>query len=179
MSFSILFQATDETVASQGNISVEIASQLTKRFRESTPTLQRWVDGQKQQGRQQGWVQTYFGRRQNLERFYRVIRDKKRQRQLENEGDRIAVNMPVQGTEADVAKVAAYRVYKLVRDRGWTDLVRQMLWVHDELVLAVHRSVIEEALPAIVQAMEVSIKAWPVKLTVSAGRGDSWANAKV
>lgn len=178
MSFAILFQATDETVAAHGSIEVEVAAEMTKRFRESTPALQRWCSAQMQQARIYQWVQTWFGRRQKLERFYRPQRDKKKERSLAAEGDRISINMPVQGTEADVVKIAAYKVYKLVRDRGWTGLVRQMLWVHDELVFAIHESVIQDALPLIIQAMETTRKGWPVKLTVEAGQGDSWAAAK-
>lgn len=86
-------------------------------------------------------------------------------------------NTPVQGTEADIFKLAAARVYKLCKDR-WPGLVRQVLWVHDELDLRIHKSVVDEALPLIKAAMEVSASHWPVPLVVDVGVGTNWSDAK-
>jgi DNA polymerase-1 len=174
MSFAMLFGAHGATVAEHGKIPEEVAEKLLKTFKSGTPKLQKWISDCHQHARQHGWISTYFGRRRPLHYYFADANDEWRMR----EGERLAVNTPVQGAEADVAKWGAARAYRMVRERGWTDVVQQVLWVHDELVLAVHESVLEQAVPAIKEAMQVPIPKWQVPLTVDAGVGESWSEAK-
>lgn len=178
MSFAILFQAKGKTVAQHGKISVEKADELVENFKRGTAQLQTYIDSLKEHAKQYGYIQTVYGRRRRLSKYFHTGGDEKTRRRLEAEGERLAVNTPIQGSEADVAKIAAARCQRLVRDRGWKGLVRQVLWVHDELVFAIHKSISAQAVPLIVEAMMLKVPNWPVPLTAEAGHGDSWGTAK-
>jgi DNA polymerase-1 len=181
MGFAVLFQAGDETVASHGNIPLAMASQLVKTFKDGTPILQRYIENLKQIAAQHGYVETLFGRRRPLDKYFKNSKDYK----LIGQGERYAANTPIQGTEADLFKIACTRVLKLCRERGWSklwepenSLVRQVLWVHDELDLCIHRSVLEEALPLIITTMQIAVPGWRAPLKVDAGVGATWSEAK-
>jgi DNA polymerase-1 len=174
MSFAILFDATDATVAAHAGISVEKAHELTSKFRRSTPVLQQKIKYWKDHARQHGYIATHLGRRRRLDAYYNYRAGES----LQREGDRLAINTPIQGTEADLFKVAATKVHKLCQERGWGQVVRQVMWNHDELSFRMHNSVRDEAVKAIVQRMEFQLPDWPVKITVDPGVGRSWSEAK-
>lgn len=181
MGFAVLFQATDKTVAEHGKTTVENAARMTKTFKDRTPKLQNYIDYLKQTANQHGYVQTHFGRRRDLSEYFKSASNYK----LIGQGERYAVNTPIQGTEADLFKMAAARVMKLCRERGWSkiwepqnSLVRQIMWVHDELDFLIHKSVILEALPLIKRTMEIQVPNWKAPLVVDAGQGSNWSEAK-
>jgi DNA polymerase-1 len=174
MGFATLFQAGDDTVASHGGITLEEASRLTTTFKARTPQLQQQIERWKSVAREYGYAQTFFGRRRPLSAYF----GPKTSYAMRAQGERFSVNTPVQGTAADIFKIACVKAHKACRERGWGALVRQVAWVHDELGFRVHRSVLEEVLPVLQASMEFPIKGWPVKLKVEIGHGASWGDAK-
>jgi DNA polymerase-1 len=113
---------------------------------------------------EQGYVETLLGRR-------RYIPDMASSNgAVRNAAERMAINMPVQGTAADIMKIAMVKVHDRLRDAGWA---RAVLQVHDELVFEVDRARADELAEL---AREEMVNAYPldVPLVVDIRTGDNW-----
>jgi DNA polymerase I-like protein with 3'-5' exonuclease and polymerase domains len=163
MSFAILYQAMADTVAKHGNISEAEAQKLIDTFLGNVPSLREWVEGIKRMAAGLGYVKTFFGRKRNLKHYF----EPGAPRGVRAQGEREGVNHPVQGTAADIFKIACCRVWRMIRERGWTNDVLVMLWVHDEIVFRIRRSHLYEAVPAIKQSMEFPIADWPIPIVAN------------
>jgi DNA polymerase-1 len=87
---------------------------------------------------------------------------------------RQAVNAVVQGTAADLFKFASVRMHQQVQQHGWEKDCQQVLWLHDEIVLRVRRSMLWTILPELVETMEEGLTGWSVPLKVDVAAGRSW-----
>ncbi len=120
------------------------------------------------QGKEQGYVATLFGRRRYLPELTASNFN------LRAFGERVARNMPIQGTAADVMKLAMIRVYD--RLKAEVPAAKLLLQVHDELVVECPEALAEETARILREEME-GVVSWSVPLTVGTGIGKSWADA--
>jgi DNA polymerase-1 len=90
--------------------------------------------------------------------------------------ERMAINMPIQGTSADLIKIAMINVQKLINDK-YSDSVRMLLQVHDELLFEVKKDVVEKVAKEIKEIME-SAHHFNVPIVDDAKSGDNWAEMK-
>ncbi|PKL82910.1 MAG: DNA polymerase I, partial [Ignavibacteriae bacterium HGW-Ignavibacteriae-3] len=114
------------------------------------------------------YAETLYGRR----RFLKNINSKNRV--IQQFEARVAINMPIQGTAADMIKIAMIRIHaELEKRKAKTKMVLQ---VHDELVFDAHKDEIDELRPLIVELMETAL---PLEVPVVAetGIGDNWLDA--
>ena len=131
--------------------------------------VKSFIDGMVQKAHKDGFVTTMFGRRRELP----AIRSKNFvQRSL---AERMAMNTPIQGTAADIIKLAMIEVYRKLRDGGFKS--RMLLQVHDELVLEVTEKESDAVSALLKEAMENTVKL-AVPLTIDIHRGKEWAEAK-
>jgi DNA polymerase-1 len=120
--------------------------------------------------RTKGYVETYFGRRRTI----RDINDANRM--IREHAEREAMNMPIQGTSADIIKRAMITIDDFLhRENKKSHLLLQ---VHDELVFEIHKSERDELIPFIQDSLENVVPDFPVKLTVKIGMGKNWNEAK-
>jgi DNA polymerase-1 len=117
----------------------------------------------KELARQQGWVSTLLGRRRSIPELKVPA--------LRSAGERMAINMPIQGTAADIIKIAMIRLPERLRAAGLS--ARMLLQVHDELVLEVPRGEVDAVVPILRSTMEGALKL-DVPLTVDIKVGDDW-----
>ena len=110
--------------------------------------LKDYIEKTKKFARENGWTETLFGRR----RYFPEISS--RLEYLQKEAERMAVNMPIQGTSADFIKLAMVRVDKALEERGLKDKVFLLLQIHDELLFEIKEKVVVKAIPIIKEAME-------------------------
>jgi DNA polymerase-1 len=126
------------------------------------------MDGSVEKAKEKGYAETLLGRR----RFLRNINSNNRVvRQFE---ERVAINMPIQGSAADMIKIAMINIHsKLEKMKSKTKMVLQ---VHDELLFDAHKDEVDELKPMIKELME---KALPLKVPVlvDIGTGDNWLDA--
>jgi DNA polymerase-1 len=118
--------------------------------------------------RENGYVQTILGRRRYLKDINSanaVVR---------SAAERNAVNAPIQGSAADVIKIAMINIYKKLQDENWKS--KMLLQVHDELVFDVHNDELEKIQPMIKHEMENAFK-MAVPLEVELGLGKDWLEA--
>ena len=119
-------------------------------------------------GKEQGYVQTLFGRRRYLPELTASNFN------VRSFGERVARNMPIQGTAADVMKLAMIRVYdRLKRELPEAKLLLQ---VHDELIVECPEELAEKAAVILKEEMEGAVS-WSVPLTADTGIGKNWADA--
>ena len=119
----------------------------------------------KELARQQGWVSTLLGRRRSIPEL------RMSNPALRGAGERMAINMPIQGTAADIIKIAMIRLPERLRAAGLK--ARVLLQVHDELVLEVPRGELDAVAPIVRSTMEEAVKL-DVPLTVDVKVGDDW-----
>ena len=115
--------------------------------------------------REQGFVTTLFGRRRYIPEL------KMQNKNMQHFGERVAMNSPIQGTAADIIKIAMIRVADRLKREGLD--ARLVLQVHDELIVEAHRDVADAARRALVEEMEQAV-ALAVPLLVGVGEGDNW-----
>lgn len=134
--------------------------------------LRTWWAGQHRFANQYGFVLTAWGR------IYPVPDIWSADGGFRSKAERNSVNGPIQGSGADIIKIAMGAVYKECKKRGWLDKVKMIASMHDELVFEMHGSVIEEAIAVITPIMTsnpmILGKNWPVPMTTDCEIGHDW-----
>lgn len=134
--------------------------------------LKRWWGGQHRFAHDYGFVATAFGR------IYPVPDIWSADGGFRSKAERNSVNGPIQGSGADIIKIAMGLAYNVCKKKGWFNQVRLVATMHDELVFEVHGSILEEAINTLTPAMTsnalVMGMKWPVPLTTDCEVGQDW-----
>ncbi len=169
VNFGIVYGISDFGLARNLGISVSTASGYIKRYFERYPNVKRYLEDSVQTAKKKGYAETLFGRRRPLPELnasnYNV-------RQF---GERVAMNMPIQGTAADVIKMAMVRVDRALREGGFR--ARLVLQVHDELIVDTPREEADRVAELMRDAME-NVASFSVRLVAEAKCGESWYETK-
>ncbi len=159
INFGILYGMGAVSLARNLKISRTEAQEFLARYREAYPELHEYMESLKQFARQHGYAQTEYGRIRDLSNI--DIRNPRNQALLE----RIAVNMPIQGLQADIIKLAMIQIDEYLADK---DDIYMILQVHDELVFEVTKDKAEIYKDKILNIMESVYKASiPIKVGVT------------
>ncbi|MGB9737951.1 DNA polymerase I [Chloroflexus sp.] len=162
--FGVIYGISAFGLAQRLGIERDLARQLIDNLFEQFPGIRRYIDQTLAFGRQHGYVQTLFGRR-------RVMEDLRASGVRRAAAEREAVNAPIQGTAADIMKMAMVYVHRALRERGLR--TRLLLQVHDELIAEVP----EEEVPAAAHLLrEVMSNTYQlvVPLGVNLETGPNW-----
>ncbi len=136
-------------LASRTELSRTEAAAFLDAYFQTYPGIRRYVDETIQTARRQGYVETLLGRR----RYFPVLKDGGRGSRLEQQGaERAAINHPIQGTAADIIKIAMVRLHRALKEQGLQS--RMLLQVHDELVLEVPEAEVAAVVPLVRTTME-------------------------
>ena len=150
-------------------VPTEEAREILDNYFASFPSVKEFMDTTVREAKQRGYTTTIFGRRRQITE---LSSDNFRIRQM---GERMAQNAPVQGSAADVFKLAMVELDRALEDGGFRS--RMILTVHDELVLEVPLDERERIEPLVRDVME-SVCKLKVPLVVDLGFGPTWADAK-
>ena len=134
MNFATSYGVTAYGLAQRTGLSRGEADQFMQRYFAMYPGVKRYIEETKQLARDQGFVETLLGRR----RFFPVLRTQATGQQanaIRQAAERAAINHPIQGTAADIIKIAMSRLFRALNEGGYRS--RLTLQVHDELVLEV------------------------------------------
>ncbi len=135
--------------------------------------LAEYLEETKQSARDNGFTETLFGRR----RHFPGIRSNAPF--IRAQAERMAINAPIQGTAADVMRVAMNRVYGYLEKAQKLDQVRMLLQVHDELVFEIKNEILEAEIPVLVEIMEGVLfgkETYGVPIRVDVAVGSNWAD---
>jgi DNA polymerase-1 len=169
VNFGIIYGISDYGLAAQLGINRKEAQQIIDDYLRTYPGIQAYMDETVMGCQRQGYVETLFKRRREIPEIY----DKNyAQREF---GKRAAMNAPIQGTAADIIKVAMIAVDQCLREHHYK--TKMIVQVHDELVFDVPKSELTQVAPLIVNAMRHAV-ALRVPMEVSEATGSSWYEAK-
>ncbi|MBL4848353.1 MAG: DNA polymerase I [Planctomycetes bacterium] len=168
INFGLVYGMGRNRLASDTGLTLEEAGTFIENYFRSYPGIKGYLDGSVEHARREGWVTTILGRQRSLD----SIRSSRRSERANAE--RVALNSPVQGSAADIMKLAMLRVAaRLEREKLRAHLLLQ---VHDELVLEVHPED-ADALEALVREEMEQAYELRVPLKVDVGRGANWLEA--
>ncbi len=165
VNFGIAYGMSDYGLASRASIPREEARAFIDRYFATYSGISYYMLHIKETARAQGYVTTLLGRRREISEL------RSTNRSLVAAGERMAINMPIQGTAADIMKIAMIRVAGRLRAEGFR--ARLLLQVHDELLLEVPRDEVERLVPAVRETMEEALRL-DVPLTVDVKIGADW-----
>ncbi|OZB36139.1 MAG: DNA polymerase I [Halothiobacillus sp. 14-56-357] len=167
INFGLIYGMSAFGLAKQLDVSRGEAQAYIDLYFARYPGVAKYMERMRQQARQMGYVETVFGRRLYLPEIH------SRNGQRRQYAERTAINAPMQGTAADIIKIAMIALHKLLVVPG---RARMILQVHDELIFEVPESDVAEIVPIIRAEMTKAAKL-SVPLEVGIGIGRSWAEA--
>jgi DNA polymerase I len=166
INFGIIYGMGPQRLASELTISLAEASDYIKRYFARLPGVQAYLENSLKQAAERGWVATMYGRRRYLPELNSP------QGGARAQAERIAINTPIQGTAADLIKLAMIRLDSTIKDNSW--VTRMVLQVHDELLLEVPTAELETVRDAARHVME-GVAELRVPLKVELKCGLNWA----
>ena len=169
VNFGIAYGMGDFGLATRAGISRDAAKSFIAGYFERYPGIRRYIDTIKEEARTNGSVTTQLGRRRPIPEL------RAGNPALRAAGERAAINHPIQGTAADVIKIAMIRLAPRLAEAGLK--ARLVLQVHDELLLEVPNGEVDRLVPILVETMEGAL-ALDVPLTVEVKSGPRWDEMK-
>ncbi|WP_034101040.1 DNA polymerase I [Flavobacterium psychrophilum] len=168
VNFGIIYGVSAFGLSNQTSLSRKESAELIDAYYATYPKLKSYMSNQVDFARENGYVQTVLGRR-------RYLKDINSANMMVKSGaERNAVNAPIQGSAADIIKIAMINIHKKLTQENWQS--KMLLQVHDELVFDVHNSELEKIQPMIKYEMENAFKI-DVPLDVEIGIGKNWLEA--
>ncbi len=162
--FGVIYGISPFGLAQRLGIERDLARQLIDNLFTQFPGIRRYIDQTLDFGRQHGYVQTLFGRR-------RVVEDLRASGARRAAAEREAINAPIQGTAADLMKMAMVNVHRALRERGLR--TRLLLQVHDELIAEAPESEVTTAAQLLREVMS-GVYELKVPLSVNLETGPNW-----
>ena len=169
VNFGIVYGISSFGLSQDLSITRKEAARYIEHYFETYPGVKTFLDGLVKQGKEQGYVTTLYGRRRPIPELKSA---NFMQRQF---GERVAMNSPIQGTAADVMKIAMIAVDRELKKRGLKS--RIVLQIHDELLIETARDEIEAVKEILTDKMKHAADL-RVSLEVEAEVGKSWFDAK-
>jgi DNA polymerase-1 len=170
VNYAVLYGKSAFTLAKDIGVTQQAAQEFIDAYFAGFPRVRAFIDRTLDEARQTGVVKTMFGRRRLVPEL------NSRNGQMRAAAERAAVNMPIQGSAADIMKKAMIEVDAALSALN-DGAARMILTVHDELLFEVPKGRSEE-IAAIVQAKMQGAAALAVPLTVDVGIGENWRDAK-
>jgi DNA polymerase-1 len=156
-------------------VTREEAAHYLEQYFAQFPELTEWIEGIKRSAEKNGYVETVFGRRRYLLGFKSTLP------MMRAQAERFAVNAPIQGTQADIIKLAMVKADEMIKEKKWEEKVKLILQVHDELVYEVDEKVAEEAAKEIKNVMESvapETELSGVPIVAEAKVGENWGEMR-
>ena len=169
VNFGIVYGISAFGLSEDLSITRKEALEYINKYFETYPQVKIFLDGLVEHAKEQGYVTTMFGRR-------RPVPELKSANFMQRSfGERVAMNSPIQGTAADIIKIAMIRVDRRLREEGLSS--RLILQVHDELLVETAVSELEQVKKILSEEMRQAAKL-KVELEIDMHSGNSWFEAK-
>ncbi|HUO50409.1 MAG TPA: DNA polymerase [Candidatus Paceibacterota bacterium] len=156
-------------------VSREEAASFLAQYFKNFAGLAAYIEAQKALARQKGYTETLFGRRRYFPGINSPLQG------IVAQAERMAINAPIQGTQADIIKLAMVEADTLIEKNGWRETVRLELQVHDELVYEIEEKDAEKIAREICHVMESVVapeKIAGVPILAEIALGKNWGNVK-
>lgn len=168
VNFGIIYGVSAFGLSNQTDLSRSESKELIETYYKTYPKLRDYMDGQVEFARENGYVKTVLGRRRYLKDI------NARNNVVKSAAERNAVNAPIQGSAADIIKVAMIRIHQKMKAKKYQS--KMLLQVHDELIFDAHKNELDELTQLIKTEMESAYQL-SVPLKVEIGTGQNWLEA--
>ncbi|MDP2174142.1 MAG: DNA polymerase I [Candidatus Cloacimonadaceae bacterium] len=171
INFGLLYGMGQKKLARELGISQDRAKELITNYFERFPSIRAFINNCIANARRERYCETLFGRRLYLRNINSPNQG------LKSEAERVSVNMPIQGSAADLIKIAMLDIHALIKA---DDRIRMIMQVHDELVFEVHKDSVERATALIRDCMENALPQEHrniVEIKTDISHGASWFDA--
>lgn len=168
VNFGIVYGISSFGLSQDLSISRKEATEYIEQYFETYPKVKEFLDGLVSEAKQKGYAVTLYGRRRPIPELFS---SNYMQRSF---GERVAMNSPIQGTAADIIKIAMVRVWRALREEGLKS--KLILQVHDELVIETRKEEIDRVRDILSANMQ-SAAELAVKLEIDLHTGDNWYEA--
>lgn len=168
VNFGIVYGMGEFSLAEDLHISRAAAKEYIESYMASYPGVSAYLSSVVKKAYEDGYVTTVFGRRRAIPEL------SAQNKNLKHFGERVAMNSPIQGTAADIIKIAMIRVDRALKDSGYD--ARLILQVHDELIVECHRDHRDEVLAILKSEMENAVS-FSVPMSADAKWGKDWYEA--
>jgi len=165
--FAIIYGVSAFGLTQQTDLSLTEARQFIDRYFQRYPGIQGYMESNKQFARDNGYVTTMFNRRRYIPEINNTNAN------IRQFAERIAINTPIQGTAADMIKLAMIKIHKSMA--GFRS--QMVLQVHDELVFDVHKPELDKVRKIVKEGMEKVVEL-KVPIVADMGTGENWLDAK-
>lgn len=165
VNFSIIYGITPFGLSKRLKIPLKDCDKIITSYFQNYPGVRKYIESTLEKAKKEGIVYTIFGRRREVPQL------RSRNKNIQQEGVRIATNTPIQGTAADIIKIAMINIDKIIREKKLTS--KMILQVHDELVFEVPEKELDIMKEVVKREMEnvIELKA-PLKVDIKIG--DHW-----
>lgn len=169
VNFGIVYGIGDFSLSKDLGITKKEAGNYIEEYLEKYPKVREYMTNIKKEAREKGFVTTLFNRRRYIPEI------KSNNFNIRSFGERVALNTPIQGSAADIIKIAMVNVYKELSKRNLKS--KLILQVHDELILEVHKEEINQVKKIVEESMKnaASLK---VPLEIDINLGKNWYETK-
>jgi DNA polymerase-1 len=169
INFGLLYGMGPQRVAQETELTLDEAKTFIERYFSAFPRVRGYLDSLKEMARTEGYVATILGRRRPIPDIHSP------NNMLKSQAERLAVNTPIQGSAADLIKVAMVRIHEMLRERKMRSHL--ILQVHDELLLDCPKAELADVMALVKHEME---HVWDllVPLRVDLGHGANWLAAQ-
>jgi len=167
VNFGIIYGMGPKALSMQLEISMQEAKKFIDKYFQKYPKVSEYIDNELDQAIKYGYVKTMFGRKRKIPELTSG------NPQIESFGRRIAVNTPIQGSAADIIKIAMINIYNKIKENDMS--LFMLLQVHDELIFETPEKCADDMVRFIKKEMEEAIKL-KVPLNVDVKVGKSWAD---
>ncbi len=171
LNFGVIYGMGARGFAASAGISQEKAQSFITAYMEDFDEVAAYMERTKEFARKHGFVQTLFGRRRYIPELQSTLPH------IQKSGERMAINMPIQGTAADLVKMAMLKASKELAPEIQKGDLRILLQIHDELVFEIKENNIKILVPKIKDIME-NIYKLSAKLVVDVKIGDNWQDVE-
>jgi len=171
INFGLMYGMGSFRISQELNISRNAAKDFIANYFSKFPTIKKYLNSEVEKARKTGFVSTIFGRKLYLPEI------KSSNKMKASGAERVAVNMPIQGSAADIIKIAMINIHKKIKDNPD---IKMIIQVHDELVFEIKKDRLEDAKRLIISEMANTLpkkysNIIPIKVDV--GIGENWFDA--
>lgn len=170
VNFGIIYGQTSYGLSESLKITPSEAKEIIEKYFQTYPQIKKYMNETIYQAHSLGYVETIYGRKRYLQDDLNS-----RIKTIREFAERAAINAPLQGTAADLIKMAMIKLYEKLKNSGYKSKI--ILQVHDELVLEVHKNEIEEITALVKDCMELN-QPLKVPLVIDIAYGPTWMEVK-
>ena len=167
LNFGVIYGLSPHGISRQTNLSQKAGKTFIDIYFDKYPGIQKYLDAVKEQCRETGYVETLLGRRRYLPDI------NSRNFRVRSQAERAAINMPIQGTAADIIKIAILNISQKIIELNLSS--KMILQVHDELIFESPKVEVDQLESLITEIMPNALKL-DVPLTVETKSGSDWGN---